>query len=172
MPIYALGDLEPKIDPSAYVHPDAVVIGNVTLGPESSVWPAAVIRAEAEAIVIGARSNVQDGAVLHVAAGWPTVVHDDVLIGHLAHLESCTVHDGAFIGSGSLVLHRVVVGAGAVVAGNATVLDDTVVPPGALAVGTPATIREGAARPGMALGGSRYYVDEGRRYRNTLRRLA
>src|SRR4051812_16989518 len=99
MPIYALGDLEPKIDASAFVHPDAIVIGDVTLGPQSSVWPAAVLRAEADAIVIGARSNVQDGTVIHVSPGLPTVVHDDVLIGHLAHLESCTVHDGAFIGS-------------------------------------------------------------------------
>jgi carbonic anhydrase/acetyltransferase-like protein (isoleucine patch superfamily) len=171
MPIYALGDLEPKIDPSAFVHPDAIVIGNVTLGPETSVWPAAVLRAETDAIIIGARTNVQDGAVIHVAEGIPTTVHDDVLIGHLAHLESCTVHDGAFIGSGSLVLHRAVIGAGAVVAGHATVLDDTVVPPGALALGTPAKIREGAGRPDMARGGSRYYVEEGRRYRAELRRL-
>lgn len=172
MPIYAIGDLEPKIDPSAFVHPDAIVIGDVTLGPESSVWPAAVLRAEAGPIVIGARSNVQDGTVIHVAPGLPTIVHDDVLIGHLAHLESCTVHDGAFIGSGSIVLHRAVIGAGAVVAGHATVLNDMVVPPGALAVGTPAAIREGAATAGMALSGSRYYVDEGRHYRNNLRRLA
>ena len=172
MPIYALGELEPKIDPTAYVHPDAVVIGDVTIGPESSLWPGAIIRAEREAVIIGARTNVQDGAVIHVSEGLPTTVHDDVLIGHLAHLESCIVHDGAFIGSGSMVLHRAVIGAGAVVAGHATVLDDTVVPPGALAVGTPATIREGAARPGLALAGARYYVDEGRRYRAMLRRLA
>ena len=171
MPIYALGDLEPAIDSTAYVHPDAVIIGDVRIGPESSVWPGVVIRAERDSVIIGARSNVQDGTVIHVSEGLPTTVHDDVLIGHLAHLESCIVHDGAFIGSGSMVLHRAVIGTGAVVAGPATVLDDTIVPPGALAVGTPATIRPGAAREGMALMGARYYVDEGRRYRTALRRI-
>src|SRR5262245_45470362 len=147
MPIYALGDIEPVIDPSAFVHPDAVIIGRVSIGPESSIWPAAVIRGDSDPITIGARSNVQDGTVIHVSPGVPTTIGDDVLIGHLAHLEGCTVHDGAFVGTGCLVLHRAVIGAGAVVAGNATVLDDTDVPAGALAVGTPATIKLGAARP-------------------------
>jgi carbonic anhydrase/acetyltransferase-like protein (isoleucine patch superfamily) len=172
MPIYALGDIEPSIDPSAFVHPDAIVIGDVRIGPESSVWPAAVLRADSEPIVIGARSNVQDGAVIHVSAGVPTTVHDDVLIGHLAHLEGCTIHNGAFIGTASLVLHRAVVGAGAVVAGNAVVLDDTEVPAGALALGVPVKIRPGAAREGLGTGGSRWYVEEARRYRREMRRIA
>src|ERR1700752_210152 len=121
MPIYALGAVEPSIDPSAFVHPDAVVIGDVRIGPDSSVWPAAVLRADNGPIVIGARSNVQDGSVLHVSPGTPTTGGDDGLIGPLAHLEVCTVRNGAFIGAGSLVLHRVVVGEGAVVAGNTVV---------------------------------------------------
>jgi carbonic anhydrase/acetyltransferase-like protein (isoleucine patch superfamily) len=171
MPIYALGDLEPTIDPSAFVHPDAILIGDVRIGPESSIWPAAVLRADSGPITIGARSNVQDGSVLHVSAGVPTTVHDDVLIGHLAHLEGCTVHNGAFIGTASLVLHRAVIGEGAVVAGNAVILDDVEVPPGALAVGIPAKIRPGAARRGMAEGGARWYVDEGRRYLKEMRRI-
>lgn len=172
MPIYTLGDVEPLIDPTAYVHPDAVLIGEVILGPESSVWPGAVLRADTGTIRIGARSNVQDGSVIHVSPGLPTTVGEDVLIGHLAHLESCTVHRGAFIGSGSLILHRVVVGEGAVVAGNTMVLDDTDIPPGALAVGTPAQIRPGAARPEMALSGAAHYVEAGRRYRKELRRIS
>jgi carbonic anhydrase/acetyltransferase-like protein (isoleucine patch superfamily) len=172
MPIYALADLEPSIDPTAYVHPDAVIIGDVTIGPESSVWPAAVLRADGAPITIGARSNVQDGAVIHVSPGVATTIGDEVLIGHLAHLESCTVYDGAFIGTASLVLPRSVVGAGAVVAGNAVVLDGMEVPAGALAVGVPATIRPGAARQGMAAGGARWYVDEARRYRQDLRRIS
>ena len=171
MPIYALADLEPAIDPSAFVHPDAIIIGDVQIGPESSVWPAAVLRADNGPIVIGARSNVQDGSVLHVSADAPTTIGDDVLIGHLAHLEGCTVKNGAFIGTASLVLHRVVVGEGAVVAGNAVVLDDTDVPAGALAIGVPAQIRTGAARPGMGTTGSRFYVDTARRYREELRRI-
>jgi carbonic anhydrase/acetyltransferase-like protein (isoleucine patch superfamily) len=172
MPIYALGDIEPSIDPSAFVHPDAVIIGDVTIGPESSVWPGAVLRSDSGPIVIGARSNVQDGAVIHVSPGVPTTVHDDVLIGHLAHLEGCTVHNGAFIGTGSLVLHRAVIGEGAVVAGNAVVLDDTDVPAGALAVGIPVKIRLGAAQKEMGTIGSQWYVNESRRYREQLRRIA
>jgi carbonic anhydrase/acetyltransferase-like protein (isoleucine patch superfamily) len=172
MPIYALGDREPSIDPSAFVHPDAVIIGDVTIGAESSIWPTAVLRADSEPIVIGARSNVQDGAIIHVSPGVPTTVHDDVLIGHLAHLEGCTVHNGAFIGTASLVLHRAVIGEGAVVAGNAVVLDDTEVPPGALALGVPVKIRLGAAREGMGSGGARWYVEEARRYRQELRRIS
>jgi len=171
MPIYALADLEPSIDPTAFVHPDAVVIGDVTIGPDSSIWPAAVLRADSGPIVIGARSNVQDGAVLHVSPGVPTTIKDDVLIGHLAHLEGCTVENGAFIGTASLVLHHVVVGEGAVVAGNAVVLDNTDVPAGALAVGVPAQIRLGGARPEMGAAGSRWYVEAAHRYRRDLRRI-
>jgi len=172
MPVYALGDIEPQIDSSAFIHPDAVIIGDVRIGPESSIWPAAVLRADSEPLTIGARTNVQDGAVIHVSPGVPTTVHDDVLIGHLAHLEGCTVHDGAFIGTACLVLHRAVIGAGAVVAGNAVVLDDTDVPPGALAVGIPATIRPGAARAGAGTFGAGWYVDESRRYLREMRRIS
>ncbi len=171
MPIYALGDIEPRIHPSAFVHPDAILIGDVVVGDESSIWPGAVLRADTAQILIGARSNVQDGVVIHVGGGLPTVVHDEVLIGHLAHLEGCTVHDGAFIGTASLVLHRAVIGKGAVVAGNAVVRDDTVVPAGALAFGSPVTIREGAGRSGMGAAGSKHMVEESRRFLREMRRV-
>jgi carbonic anhydrase/acetyltransferase-like protein (isoleucine patch superfamily) len=171
MPIYALADVEPSIDPLAFVHPDAVIIGDVSIGPDSSIWPAAVLRGDNGSIVIGARSNVQDGSVLHVSPEAPTTIGDDVLIGHLAHLEGCTVKNGAFIGSASLVLHRVVVGEGAVVAGNAVVLDDMEVPAGALAVGVPAQIRAGGAKAGMGTTGAQWYVESARRYRKDLRRI-
>jgi carbonic anhydrase/acetyltransferase-like protein (isoleucine patch superfamily) len=171
MPIYALADLEPSIDLTAYVHPDAILIGEVTIGPGASIWPGAVLRADSGPIVIGAGSNVQDGSVLHVSPDAPTTVGDEVLIGHLAHLEGCTVHNRAFIGTASMVLHHAVIGEGAVVAGNAVVLDGTDVPPGALAFGVPAQIRPGAAREGMGSVGSRYYVDAGHRYRRDLRRI-
>ncbi|MBW8827348.1 MAG: gamma carbonic anhydrase family protein [Acidobacteria bacterium] len=172
MPIYALGALEPDIDPTAYVHPDAVLIGDVRLGPESSVWPGAVLRADDDAIIIGARSNVQDGSVIHVSAGLPTVIHEDVLIGHLAHLEGCVVHRRGFIGNGAIVMNRVVVGEGALVAANTVLLNDTDVPAGALAVGVPATIRPGAANARLVSQGADHYVLRGRRYRDDLRRIA
>ena len=113
MAIYALGDVEPRIDPAAYVHPDATVIGDVTIGPGTTMWPQAVLRGDYGLIAVGARTSVQDGAVLHTTPLLPTIVGDDVVIGHLAHLECCTVHDGALIGTGSIVLHRAVVEPGA-----------------------------------------------------------
>src|SRR5262245_55270767 len=88
MPIYALGDLEPDIHPDAFIHPDAVIIGRVTIGERSSVWPAAVLRGDIEGgIRIGARTSIQDGAVIHTTYEQATTVGDDCTIGHLVHLE-------------------------------------------------------------------------------------
>lgn len=171
MPIYALGDQEPAIDPTAYVHPDAVVIGSVRIGAESSVWPGAVLRGDGGRIEVGARTSIQDGTVVHTTAEHPTVVGDDCVVGHLAHLEGCTIHDGALVGSGSVVLHRAVVEGGAIVAAGAVVLNDKVVPAGALAAGVPARIREGAANPAAIEDGVTVYVEKARHYRHALRRI-
>lgn len=100
MPIYALGDRVPTIDPTAFVHPDAVVIGDVHLGPESTVWPTAVLRGDHGTIRVGARTSIQDGTVIHCTADLPTVVGDECVVGHNAHLEGCTVEDHCLIGSG------------------------------------------------------------------------
>ena len=171
MAIYALGDSEPRIDPTAYVHPLAVVIGNVELGPEASVWPYAVLRGDDGLIRIGARSNVQDGAVIHCTPNFPTIVGDDCTVGHLAHLEGCTVHDGSLIGVGSVVLHDVRVGPHALVGANATVTGRTVVPPGAMALGTPARVRENAIEPGRNQHNVEAYRARGPHYRSQLRRI-
>lgn len=171
MAIYALGAIEPSIDPSAFVHPDAVVIGQVVIGPESTVWPGAVLRGDGAGIRIGARTSIQDGTVVHNTPQLETVVGDDVTVGHLAHLEGCTVEDTALIGSGSIVLHRAVVGKGALVGANAVVTGETRVPPLAMALGVPAKIREDAMRPGQNLPDAQNYVERGRRYRAELRRL-
>jgi carbonic anhydrase/acetyltransferase-like protein (isoleucine patch superfamily) len=144
VPVYALDDLVPVIDPEAYVHPDAVIIGNVVLGAGTSVWPGAVLRGDTGLVRIGDRTNIQDGTIVHTTRDWPTVIGADCVVGHRAHLEGCAVGDGCLIGSGSLVLNRARVQAGAVVAAAALVREDTVVPAGALAVGVPATIREEA----------------------------
>jgi carbonic anhydrase/acetyltransferase-like protein (isoleucine patch superfamily) len=144
VPVYALDDLVPVIDPEAYVHPDAVIIGNVVLGAGASVWPGAVLRGDTGPIRIGDRTNIQDGTIVHTTRDWPTVIGADCVVGHRAHLEGCAVEDGCLIGSGSLVLNRARVRAGAVVAAAALVREDMVIPAGALAVGVPATIREEA----------------------------
>ena len=171
MAIYALGDVEPRIDPEAYVHPDATVIGNVTLGPGTTVWPQAVLRGDYGEIIVGARTSVQDGAVLHTTPLLPTTVGDDVVIGHLAHLECCTVQDGALIGTGSIVLHRAVVERGALVGAGAVVPNGVVVPSGAMALGVPAKIRTDSVDVAETLRNAAQYVRNGERYRKELRRI-
>lgn len=171
MPIYSLGDQAPEIHPDAYVHPDAVVIGSVTIGAFSSVWPTAVLRGDDGRIIIGERCSVQDGSILHTTLPWPTTLGDEVTIGHNVHLEGCTIHDRALIGSGSVVLHEVVVGEEALVGANALVPNRKVIPPLARALGTPVTITENAVEPGWFAYGVESYVQRCVRYRDELRRV-
>ncbi len=171
MAIYALGDLEPRIDPTAYVHPLAVVIGNVELGPEATVWPYAVLRGDDGLIQIGARSNVQDSAVIHCTPSHPTIVGEGVTIGHQAHLEGCTVLDGSLIGVGSVVMHDARIGPNALVGANATVTGGTVVPAQAMALGTPARIREDALDPDHNKINAEIYAQRGHHYRAEQRRI-
>ncbi len=171
MAIYAIGDLEPVVDPTAFVHPQATVIGNVTLGPQSSVWPQAVLRGDYGGITIGSGSNVQDGAVIHATDELSTVVGHQVVIGHLAHLEGCTINDRVLIGVGSVVLHRAVVQDGATVAAGAVVTNGMLVPARCLAVGVPAIIKENRSDPRMIELMARRYVENISRYRGGLRRL-
>jgi carbonic anhydrase/acetyltransferase-like protein (isoleucine patch superfamily) len=171
VPVYALGDRTPTIDPSAFVHPDAVIIGDVTLGPESTVWPTAVLRGDHGSIRVGARTSIQDGTVVHCTAELPTIIGDDCVVGHNAHLEGAVVEDGCLIGSGSVVLHRVVVRAGALVGAGALVPNGTEVPPRAMALGVPCRIKEDAVAEGAFDYAVERYVHNGHWYRAELRRL-
>ncbi len=171
MAVYALGDLEPTIHPDAFVHPDAVIIGSVTIGAHSSVWPGAVLRGDGGDIRIGERTSVQDNAVLHTTPQWPTVVGDGCVLGHLIHLEGCTIEHDVLIGNAAMVLHRSVVRAGAIVAANSVVLDDVEVPAGALAAGSPAVIKLDRADRGFIRDGAQHYVDRIEQYRTSLRRI-
>jgi len=171
MAVYALGDVEPRIDPTAYVHPDAVLIGNVEVGPESSIWPHAVLRADDNLSRVGARSSVQDNAVLHCTSELPTIVGDDVTLGHLCHLEGCTIEDQGLVGVGSVVLHEAVVGFGSIVGANAVVRNGQVVPPHSMAIGVPASVREGVVSEGTNLVNAQIYVERARQFRQGLRRL-
>ena len=171
MAVYALGELVPSIDPSAYVHPEAVVIGDVRLGPEASVWPGAVLRGDGAPITIGARTSVQDGSVLHVTPVLPTTVGQECVIGHLVHLEGCTIEDGSLVGTGAVVLHDAVVRSGGLVGAGAVVSGGTEVPSGAMALGVPARIRPDSVDPHTIRVGMLSYVDRGRHYRDHLRRL-
>ncbi len=171
MAVYALGDLEPTIHPDAFVHPDAVIIGSVTIGALSSVWPGAVLRGDGGDIRIGERTSVQDNAVLHTTEEWPTVVGNDCVLGHLIHLEGCTIEDEVMIGNAAMVLHRSVIRSGAIVAANSVVLDDVDVPSGALAAGSPAVIKPGRVDIEVIRRGARHYVERIEQYRTSLRRL-
>ncbi len=171
MPIYALDDRVPDIHPDAYVHPDAVIIGDVRIGALSTIWPGAVLRGDYGTIIIGERTSIQDGAVVHAVAEFPTVVGSGCVIGHIAHLEGCVIHDRALVGSGSSVLHHAHVHTGATVAAGCVVTNNGVVPENALAVGVPAKIKENASHAEAIDAGAAIYVDNGRRYKNALRRL-
>ena len=172
MPIYAFGDAEPTIDPTAYVHPDAVLIGNVQVGAEASIWPGAVLRGDGAPITIGARTSIQDGSVLHVTPVHPTTVGAECVVGHLVHLEGCTVEDGSLVGSGAVVLHGAVVRTGALVGAGAVVSGGVEVPSRAMALGVPAKIRPDAVDPDtMIRPGMVSYVERGAHYRKQLRRL-
>ena len=171
MPVYALGERVPRIDPEAFVHPDAIVIGDVRIGAQSSVWPGAVLRGDYGTIIVGERTSIQDGTVVHAVSEYPTVIGSDCVVGHLAHLEGCVVHDGALIGSGSVVLHEVNVRSGATVAAGAVVRNRTDVPERALAVGIPASIKPEASDVVAIAEGVALYVANARRYRDELRAL-
>jgi carbonic anhydrase/acetyltransferase-like protein (isoleucine patch superfamily) len=170
--LYALGELEPQIDPEAYVHPDAVLIGDVVIGPQSSVWPSAVLRGDTARITVGARTSVQDGSVIHVAPGMATTIGDDCVIGHLVHLEGCTIEDGSLVGSGAVVLHQAVVRTRALVGAGALVPNRMEVPSLAMALGVPAKIRPDSVDPEIMIDmGAATYVERAARYRKELRRL-
>ena len=137
--------IQPKVDPSAFVAETAVIIGDVEMGPQSSVWYNCVVRGDVNRIRIGARSNVQDLSMLHVThkkhaddPGAPLIIGDDVTIGHSVTLHGCTLQNGCFIGMQAMVMDRAVVGEGALIGARALVTEGTIVPPQTLWVGAPA----------------------------------
>jgi carbonic anhydrase/acetyltransferase-like protein (isoleucine patch superfamily) len=168
---YALGDRTPSVAETAFVHPNAVVIGAVTIGAQATIWPGAVLRGDYGEISVGARTSIQDGVVIHATAELPTRIGADCTIGHLAHLEGCTIEDGALIGSGSVVLHRAVVRSGALVGAGAVVPNDLEVPSRAMALGVPAKIKLDAVAEGVLQLSADLYVENGARYKRELRRL-
>lgn len=137
-----LGQLAPRVPDDAFVAPGAMIIGDVELGASASVWYGAVLRGDVQPIRIGARTNVQDGAIVHATSGrTPTTVGDDVTVGHRAILHGCTVGDASLIGMGAIVLDDAVIGRECLVGAGALVTSGTVVPDGSLVVGSPAKVR-------------------------------
>jgi carbonic anhydrase/acetyltransferase-like protein (isoleucine patch superfamily) len=171
VPIYALGDQVPDIHPDAFIHPEAVIIGSVWIGAESSIWPCAVLRGDDGEIHVGERTSIQDGSVIHTTPIHPTRIGNDCVIGHIVHLEGCTIEDKSLVGNGSIVLHDVVVHAGSVVGANSVLLDGTIVPSGALAVGAPAVIKQGRAKTDYITTAALSYVSKAKRFKATMRRI-
>ena len=132
----------PQIAETAYVDPAAVVIGDVVIGEDSSVWPCAVIRGDVHWIRIGARTNIQDGSVLHVLKDiCPLVLGDGVTVGHAVTLHGCTIESRCLIGMGSVILNYVKIGSGSIIAAGSLIPEGMVVPPGSLVMGHPGKIR-------------------------------
>lgn len=166
--IISFSGRSPRIHPSAFIAPTAVLIGDVEVGEEASVWFGAVLRADHpdHGIRIGARSSIQDNCVLHVSARGPTLVGDDVTVGHGAVFESCEIGHGALIGMNAVILHGAVIGEEALVAALSVVPEGMEVPPRALVAGAPARVRkqlEGESARWVR-DSAGHYVDLARRY--------
>ena len=129
-----------SIAPTAFIHPAAVVLGNVVLGERASVWPAAVVRGDTDRIEIGEDSNIQDGAVVHCDEGVPCTIGKRVTVGHRAVVHGALVQDDCLIGIGAIVLNKVVVGRGSLVGSGAVITEGTVIPPDSLVLGVPARV--------------------------------
>jgi carbonic anhydrase/acetyltransferase-like protein (isoleucine patch superfamily) len=167
--ILRFAGIVPRIHPTAWVAPTAVVIGNVVVEEHASIWFGAVLRGDdpEREIRIGARTSVQDNCVVHVSAQGPTLVGEEVTIGHGAVLESCTVGRGALIGMNAVVLQRAEVGEQALVAAGAVVASGARIPARHLAAGAPATVRKELAGESLqwVLNGAAHYVELAERYR-------
>jgi carbonic anhydrase/acetyltransferase-like protein (isoleucine patch superfamily) len=140
--LIALGDARPRVAAGAFVAPTAVLIGDVVVEEEASVWFGAVLRGDYNRIVVGRGSCIQDGAVIHTAGHTVTSIGASVTVGHLAMLEGCTVADDALIGTGSIVLQRASIGRKALVAAGSVVKEGQAIPDCVLAAGVPATVRK------------------------------
>lgn len=131
----------PQTSDSAFVAPNCTLIGDVSVGPWSSVWYGAVARADMAAIIIGARSNVQDNCVLHTDNDRPCIIGDDVTIGHSAIIHGCTIENKCLIGMGAIILNGAVIGEGSLVGAGALVTQGTKIPPNSLVIGSPARVK-------------------------------
>ncbi|MFT5465095.1 MAG: carbonic anhydrase/acetyltransferase-like protein (isoleucine patch superfamily) [Verrucomicrobiales bacterium] len=138
---YEVLDREPQIPSSCYVAPSADLIGDVTVGEESSIWFQCVLRADINRITIGSHTNIQDGTVIHVSDRYETVVGDRVTVGHKAMLHACRIEDEVLIGMGAIVMDGAVVGARSIVGAGALVTPRMQIPPGSLVLGSPAVVK-------------------------------
>jgi len=173
MAVYRLGDDSPVVAATAYVAPNAVIVGKVVLAENSTVWFGATLRGDNEIISIGSNSNVQDSAVLHTDPGFPLSIGSNVSIGHQAMMHGCSVGDGSLIGIQSIVLNGAVIGKGCLVGAGALITERKVFPDGCLIIGAPArALRElSAEERENLLKVAANYAERGAHYRNHLHLL-
>ena len=170
MPLFQLPGKTPQLDASAWVAPNATVIGDVRLGANASIWWNATLRGDNDPIHIGANSNIQDGSVLHTDEGVPLHIGANVTVGHLVMLHGCTIGDGSLIGIGSVILNRAVIGKGCIVGANTLIPEGKVFPDKVLIVGSPGKVVRELSDDDVARlkASAAHYVDNARRYRTTL----
>ncbi|OAN60184.1 gamma carbonic anhydrase family protein [Sphingomonas sp. TDK1] len=138
MPLYAFGGKVPRVAPDAWIAPSAELIADVHVGSAASIWFGAVVRADNTPILIGARSNIQEGALLHSDPGAPLTIGEEVTVGHHAVLHGCTIGDGSLIGMGAIILNRAIIGPECLIGAGALVTEGKQFPAGHLIVGSPA----------------------------------
>jgi carbonic anhydrase/acetyltransferase-like protein (isoleucine patch superfamily) len=174
MAIYALDGAAPKIAESAWVADSAQVMGNVVLAEDASIWFGVVIRGDTETIRIGRGSNIQDLSVLHADHGMPLTVGEDVTVGHQVMLHGCTVGDGSLIGIGAVVLNGAKIGKGCLVGADSLVTEGKEFPDGSMILGSPAKVVR-QLTPEQLEGlrqSAKHYVDNARRFRTGLKKIA
>ena len=173
MALYALEDLIPQVDPTAWIADEACVIGQVTVGPQAGIWYGAVVRGDTAPIHSGARSNVQDNSVLHVDMDVPLVIGEDVTVGHQVMLHGCTIGDGSLIGIQAVVLNGARIGRNCLVGAGALVTEGKEFPDGSLIMGSPAkVVRELTPEALERMRRSAaFYVHNAQRHRGGLRRV-
>ena len=168
--LYQLDGRSASVAATAYVAPGATLIGSVILEAEASVWFNVVVRADNDVIRIGAGSNIQDGAILHVDPGFPLTIGRDVTVGHLAILHGCTIGAGSLVGMHAVVLNGARIGAGCLIGAHALVTEGMEVPDGSVVLGAPGRIVRtlDAAAQARLREGAAHYVENARRYRARL----
>lgn len=172
--LYGLGTVSPKIDAdNVFVAPTAAVIGNCELGDSSSVWFQAVLRGDNELIKVGARSNVQDGSVLHTDVGAPLTIGSGVTIGHKTMLHGCVIGDDSLIGMGATILNRARIGTHCLVGANSLVTEGKIFPDGVLIVGSPASVKRELSPEEIDLikMSAAHYVENAKNFKTNLKAL-
>lgn len=173
MTLYRYDGMEPEVHETAFVHPDATLVGEVYLSSDCSVWPSATLRGDSNAISVGKRTNVQDSAVVHVSSGERAEIGKRVTIGHGAIVHGCTIGDEVLVGMGATVLSGAEIGEGSIVAAGTVVPEDEVVPPGSVVMGVPADLKREATDEDREWirENAREYVRKAQRYRDSLEEM-